>query len=445
MVTSLFLPKTIILLCVMGHVHMGDIDPFADSIPFAIEWSGPATSAENQLSEDTVILPMITKDQQRYECHYVANQLSTGVSSKAGDYSGPSAKEILEAFATTTACSYRVESFWTYELCHFKRFRQFHEERNPKSDNEESIVHPDYELGNYDENEQSEVVQHGEFFMENVKHPYLAFTYADGTLCDLTNQPRKTTVQYICYEQGRGDLYQIKETSTCEYTATVLVGELCNHPKYKPIREKSKIISCHSLDGAPEKPQMVLDIDNILSQKPQKISPPKGSSVVTITKAEQEAKRTGIGKREDNLFLQRFLSGEHCLQGAAGWWSYELCYGKTAKQFHVEAGKRVTNILLGKWDLDAHLTWISKHPSKNMNKHNTRRYISQFYSEGDFCDEIKAKRTVEVKLKCTQMGGSSHAVAIYLVEPSTCQYILTVESPILCDLVDQADDKGLVS
>ena len=69
--------------------------------------------------------------------------------------------------------------------------------------------------------------------LENVKYPYLAVEYNEGTECDLTNTPRRTTIQYICHEKGRGDIYHIKETSTCEYTAIVLIAGLCQHPKYQ--------------------------------------------------------------------------------------------------------------------------------------------------------------------------------------------------------------------
>ena len=40
-------------------------------------------------------------------------------------------------------------------------------------------------------------------------------------------------IRYICHEAGRGDVYEIKETSTCEYTAIVLVSDLCQHPAYQ--------------------------------------------------------------------------------------------------------------------------------------------------------------------------------------------------------------------
>ena len=43
-------------------------------------------------------------------------------------------------------------------------------------------------------------------------------------------------------------------------------------------------------------------------------------------------------------------------------------------------------------------------------------------------------RHVEVKLKCKKSESPS-AVSIYLLEPKTCEYVLGVESPLVCDIL----------
>lgn len=50
----------------------------------------------------------------------------------------------------------------------------------------------------------------------------------------------------------------------------------------------------------------------------------------------------------------------------------------------------------------------------------------------------------QVKLKCLESSSSPGSVALYLLEPKTCEYILGVESPIICNILSQADDNGLV-
>ena len=42
-----------------------------------------------------------------------------------------------------------------------------------------------------------------------------------------------------------------------------------------------------------------------------------------------------LGTDVDRDFLEGFLSGRECLPGGAGWWRYEICYGKHVIQFHV--------------------------------------------------------------------------------------------------------------
>lgn len=71
--------------------------------------------------------------------------------------------------------------------------------------------------------------------------------------------------------------------------------------------------------------------------------------------------------------------------------------------------------------------------------------VQHFYSSGDSCDLTKKPRQVVVQLKCKKDAKSPHAVTIYLLEPTTCQYILGVESLIVCDLLDSADDLGLLN
>lgn len=35
--------------------------------------------------------------------------------------------------------------------------------------------------------------------------------------------------------------------------------------------------------------------------------------------------------------------------------------------------------------------------------------------------------------------GSRSSVSLYLVEPKMCEYVLGVESPLICDILDHAD------
>lgn len=60
------------------------------------------------------------------------------------------------------------------------------------------------------------------------------------------------------------------------------------------------------------------------------------------------------------------------------------------------------------------------------------------------CDKTLKKRQTEVQLKCLENAASPASVSLYLQEPKTCQYILVVESPLICDILQRADNDGLI-
>jgi len=47
-------------------------------------------------------------------------------------------------------------------------------------------------------------------------------------------------------------------------------------------------------------------------------------------------------------------------------------------QYHLEKGKRVTNIVLGKWDSNEHHMWLAKHPQKKPKSLSNRKYAYIF-------------------------------------------------------------------
>lgn len=37
------------------------------------------------------------------------------------------------------------------------------------------------------------------------------------------------------------------------------------------------------------------------------------------------------------------------------------------------------------------------------------------------------------------------SVSLFLLEPKTCEYVLGVESPLICDILEYADENGLLN
>lgn len=112
------------------------------------------------------------------------------------------------------------------------------------------------------------------------------------------------------------------------------------------------------------------------------------------------------------------------------------------RQYHLEQNGE-TSLVLGVFDEQAHRDWLKENPQKRPSKN--ARYITHLYQGGSKCDETGDFRQTEVQLKCLENSTSKSKVSLYLMEPKTCNYILTVESPFLCDVIDAADEDGLIT
>lgn len=101
--------------------------------------------------------------------------------------------------------------------------------------------------------------------------------------------------------------------------------------------------------------------------------------------------------------------------------------------------------MLGYFNEDAHKEWLKENPQKRPKKHGTRTHITHYYQGGSKCDETGEKRQTEVQLKCLENSTSMSKVSLFLMEPKICHYILGVESPLICEIIEKADEDGLVT
>ncbi|KAA8522943.1 hypothetical protein F0562_009366 [Nyssa sinensis] len=120
--------------------------------------------------------------------------------------------ELLEAFKDQ--CIIRQEGWWSYEFCYQKKLRQVHLE-------DEKVVQ-EFVLGVYDA-EATAAYNQNLSDISTLKDPrskdasqrYHAHQFTNGTICDLTNQPRETEVRFVCSEP-RAMISSITELSTCK-------------------------------------------------------------------------------------------------------------------------------------------------------------------------------------------------------------------------------------
>lgn len=465
-----------LLLCVAALaptvLAANQIKGLDDAILFRLNWGGGDAGLLD--SPDYEKLVMTSSMNERYECL---------VPIKYGDndnkheiYKGPSPIALLMPLFKKQSCNLRLEPYWTYELCHGRHIKQYREEREGKNSNllEFSLGIITKEglaaLSKQAEASPQEIPVNANIpttKIEGLDTPYFMVNYTDGTVCDLTGRPRTSHVLFVCYEEGRHDIYSIKETYSCEYEIVVLSPNLCQHPHYRPRELPQTNLHCIPMEGSPKRPRNMLQIeaeslklrssDAILagdtssgSVKLEVLDDDEEDTTTTTTSSSSSS--TSEPKPRVPLFspqpaidqklVEDFLSGDYCLHGGSGWWKHEFCHGRKVEQYHEERDGTKTSILLGYFNMEDHKKWIAQNPEKSYKP--GKRHVSHFYSGGTTCDVTGAPRQVEVKLKCKESSSPS-SMAMYLQEPRTCEYVLVVETSIVCPLLRHADHLGWFS
>ncbi|XP_041007990.1 protein OS-9 homolog isoform X2 [Juglans microcarpa x Juglans regia] len=175
-------------------------------------------------------------------------------------------------------CFIRQEGWWSYEFCYQKKLRQVH--------SEDDKVVQEFILGEYNA-EATAAFNQNISEISTLKDPrskdasqrYHAHQYTNGTMCDLTNQPRETEVRFVCSE-SRAMISSLTELSTCKYALTVQCPTLCKHQLFQEERPVWHTINCNVLhkdfketkveEESKEKPiLMVTDNDGLSIHDPK--------------------------------------------------------------------------------------------------------------------------------------------------------------------------------
>ncbi|CAN9499883.1 unnamed protein product [Ophioblennius macclurei] len=469
-------------VCSGVSANRGGYPSFSDEIPFKISWPGadftlPASGA--LYSEDDFVI-MTTAEKENYKC--LLPSLTGGEEDDEKEYTGPTPSELLEPLFKRSSCSYRIESYWTYEVCHGKHIRQYHEEKETG----QKINVQEYFLGNLaqqsssgetdqvEETESEKPAAESEVPSKNIEGqltPYYSLEMGNGTPCVLKqDEPRSTSVLYVCHPEAKHEILSVAEVTTCEYEVVVLTPLLCAHPKYRFKSSPVNAIFCQAMSGSPLRPQRLSQLEK---EQEEQLKPPFSTSSETreeeaaaaapireeafssthkpMTVAGQAQVTVGtthISRLTDDQLIKEFLSGSYCLHGGVGWWKYEFCYGKHVHQYHEDKEQGKNIVVVGNWNAEEHIDWAKKNVARSYQLKDDGvqkvKLVSHFYGHGDMCDLTGKPRQVIVKLKCKE-SESPHAVTVYMLEPQICQYVLGVESPVICRILDTADEHGLLS
>ncbi|XP_046389188.1 endoplasmic reticulum lectin 1 isoform X2 [Ischnura elegans] len=480
--------SVVLVAFIAACVVANDLRAFDDTTLYKINW--PGRSGSDLLEPDADFVSVTSANNERYKCFLPKFVEKEKDSSE--NYTGSSPLGLLFPLFTQSSCSYRLEPYWNYELCHGRYIRQYHEDRDGRK-----IKVQEYILGVLDfklfkslseELDKKEKTEIPVKKIDGINMPYLQLDMVDGTVCDLNGKPRTTRVLYVCHLHGKHEIYSLKESSTCEYEVVVLSPLLCAHPKYRAQESGENIINCLPYENSPKKPRDLLNLEaESLKLRFQKaveggeprvrveFHPVEGSLKSSeegeaVDEGTTHAKPEGVTKDSpptsptapisptsspvaDTSPAKNFLFGHNCLHGGSGWWKYEFCFGKSVVQYHEERdGKRTATVTLGLFDRERHKQWIDENPHKKYRNQGPRyRQVSHFYHAGTPCDVTGRSRHVEVKLKCPELKASGStvesrpaAVALYLLEPKTCEYVLAVESPLVCVMLPFMDEYGLL-
>ncbi|KAI6646583.1 Endoplasmic reticulum lectin 1 [Oopsacas minuta] len=417
-------------------------DPYEDKSLFSISWIHPNDVSDmvSLLSSRYERLEMRTSANEAYTCYiplspYTPEEEGLEQSREDSIYFS----EILQPFFLTERCHYRVEGYWTYEICHNKHLSQYHKDETKGE--KLGAVSSDYFLGYFDTPpDHFNIIPLPRISFNGLSLPYYEVLLGRGSSCDLLGgRAREASVKYICNPNGEhNEFLQIEEISTCFYSIIFGTSFLCRLDVFNTNQLISEEIQC------------IAEIETAGIGEPISATAVKQESIqyegFSARKRPVEMEYSdGIPFKQtkrlkvDNM-AERFLAGEICLQGGtSGWWKYEFCYKDYVRQFH-EDKTTSQEIVLGIWDEKAHIKWFEENESSS--KLVSQSTVLHYYIGGEMCQATGKARAVVVKMKCL-LSGSMEQVALYLEEPRVCEYQLTVESNLFCDMIRNIGDYGL--
>ena len=343
--------------------------------------------------------------------------------------------------------------WWHVEYCYGKHVAQVH--RN--EDGTKDVV----TLGKWDGAHQKKMHKAASktASIKGSKISYATQYLKNGDYCEDANAKRKVKVKLICaggntvgaLKDGTVTL-DLVETKTCEYTLKVVSPMMC--PILMNVKPTDGMID---LTAPPEPSEVEKKAAAELIVLEQKAQAQRVAAAAAAEKEQMQAdarankasKSTeGANDAEPkpisslrNLAasqktLVKFLKGQHCFLGGQGWWQFEFCYKRHVRQIHRNDDGTEQVVRLGEWDAEYHRKKTLQSSS------NGPKFTVAHFDEGDYCEASSAPRKTQVKMICsTKLTGGQ--VSLSLTEPKTCEYILKVESPMFCELLQNLGEDGL--
>lgn len=174
---------------------------------------------------------------------------------------------------------------------------------------------------------------------------------------------------------------------------------------------------------------MFLPMTNKKGQKYHCLLPKPKDDEDALEKVEDTAENpVELTSLEKAKKLLEPMESQPCLLKTKDWWTYEFCYGKQVRQFHMEEGNRPTEpiMILGLYDHDEELEEETASTVK------FKRHHSQIYKNGSQCDLTGSPRQTEVRFECDPTAVID--IITQVDEPQSCVYIITVKTSKICSI-----------
>lgn len=150
---------------------------------------------------------------------------------------GKSPEELMDDLGEF--CSYRVEEWWTYELCYKKAARQYHTENGKVMDS--------YVLGNFSSVD-SNMITPAVDAEAGGDVKYVKQMYLGGAPCELTGVNRSVEVRFVCGRVGQTILTEVREPKSCAYVFIISTPRLCKHPAFQDRIPAAAPIVCYPVE-----------------------------------------------------------------------------------------------------------------------------------------------------------------------------------------------------
>merc|ERR1712227_1122145 len=286
------------LLASLLGLGVSKLSPFSDDVLYTIDFVGEKAELDTpgiKYDESDFVI-MKTPHNEEYKCYLPQDKIDTD--DEPSDV-GLSAEDLLDPLMKVNSnmkpqCTpVKLETYWSYELCHGKYIRQYHEEKIKGA-----TKTTEYFLGKYDKplsfdpekvpKSRDEVKTKT---IDGIKTPFWQLEMTDGTPCQLKpGEGRKTKVQYICNPNAyHNEILSVTETSTCMYEIVILTNQLCSSPLYSQKLDSDTFgIPCQKLGDAPTVPTGLVEASDPLKgmsdilQKLAKSEGVEGSIMMTI-------------------------------------------------------------------------------------------------------------------------------------------------------------------